>query len=1074
MFKKRLKGLLAMVLAGSLATTALPLTASATFADVITIKGGDLDGRTIASGEIGENAFTAGVLHDNTTYLTENNLWAVYSCWADPDSRSGYISVAVSGDELANTLYNYNTDSVKDYYSTQIKYTHDLAFTTMDISDDTLTIESADMINKKADVFPYDISSVISQIEVDPLKEITSWTAWYNRDSGNVRDDYNYAGNCVKINDTPNLITEDISADIVGKVYFADDYRANDAFKYGKTIIQLNTDYREFELPVLNAVCAPEKIDGVQNTITVKHGETTALDGSFYLCHEKVGYNWISDTSASTEDGIWNLIENMKTVLGEKFDPDSLQLLRDTTIYVDGYGVQGYFTSRDLYRFARRIDPSNTNSTIEDLISLYDVCIWKIYGNTDLEAYSDNANLINKLGLELNKYPTTTSVYIDEPTVYVTGIDPATSTTIADSDYFATDIMEPIDEIVARLKQNNPGKQYKTSDWQFWECSLVCGDVGYYANGFRKLTPAATAIEFFNQLGAGKDMLTYFQEVVFAPAVEVTAPIIGEAPSTECTIKDTVGCYTVKSVSWTCGDTQLTSADKFAAGKQYTITVTLKPDTGLEFSADTVVTIKENEAATTLNDDGTLSAFYTFEALPLIDITSAAITVTAPELGKTPAAEATANENANFTVSNVQWNPADAAFKAETEYTVSAKLTAKDGYKFANNTSVTINGNTATVTPNNDGTLTVTYKFAAIQLTEITSANVYVTAPQLGKAPATTADLHDGAHCTASDVQWNPADTTFKADTAYTVSAKLVADLGYKFAGNISVKINDKTATVTPNNDGTLTVSYTFGKLSDGPSAPSPRPDKPGSDRKLAKTEKSVGWSSIIKEMKAADVGSTIKIALNDDTFIPEEALQAAIDRKIKLIMDANFGRVWNIDGAKAVPGDEIDLSVAALEVGIPAAAYKDISYTDGQQLKVNARELNFTAKLTATIGGSNIGKNAAVYLYNEATGKLMFRSITVVDTNGNVTFDVEEGGRYFIAMGSDVKAPDAIRGDVNGDGTVNALDASAILKNVANNKTTDKQVGDTNSDGTVNALDASTILKYVVGNIKDFPNSAA
>lgn len=53
--------------------------------------------------------------------------------------------------------------------------------------------------------------------------------------------------------------------------------------------------------------------------------------------------------------------------------------------------------------------------------------------------------------------------------------------------------------------------------------------------------------------------------------------------------------------------------------------------------------------------------------------------------------------------------------------------------------------------------------------------------------------------------------------------------------------------------------------------------------------------------------------------------------------------------------------------------------------------------------------------------------------------------------------------GDVNGDGVVNALDASAILKAVVNNTVIETAVGDYNTDGAVNALDASAILKFVV-----------
>lgn len=55
---------------------------------------------------------------------------------------------------------------------------------------------------------------------------------------------------------------------------------------------------------------------------------------------------------------------------------------------------------------------------------------------------------------------------------------------------------------------------------------------------------------------------------------------------------------------------------------------------------------------------------------------------------------------------------------------------------------------------------------------------------------------------------------------------------------------------------------------------------------------------------------------------------------------------------------------------------------------------------------------------------------------------------------------PEVKLGDVNGDGLVNALDASAILKASLDGTVIDVKVGDVNADGLVNALDASAILK--------------
>ena len=126
--------------------------------------------------------------------------------------------------------------------------------------------------------------------------------------------------------------------------------------------------------------------------------------------------------------------------------------------------------------------------------------------------------------------------------------------------------------------------------------------------------------------------------------------------------------------------------------------------------------------------------------------------------------------------------------------------------------------------------------------------------------------------------------------------------------------------------------------------------------------------------------------------------------------------------------------------------------------------------KMVHFIGKDNIGQNAALYSYNDETGKLVFQDISAVDRDGNVIFNIKCGGRYFIALGSEVAPPAYLCGDVNGDGVVNAHDAAAILKYATYGYPLDKRCGDTNADGAVDAHDALPILNYVVGNVKLLP----
>lgn len=102
-------------------------------------------------------------------------------------------------------------------------------------------------------------------------------------------------------------------------------------------------------------------------------------------------------------------------------------------------------------------------------------------------------------------------------------------------------------------------------------------------------------------------------------------------------------------------------------------------------------------------------------------IPSVALTVTAPTIGATPATTATTTTTGVVANPAVTWDPADSTFAKNQAYKASVTLSADSGYKFTDSTTATINGKTATVTLNGDGTLKAEYTFDAIKLTGISS-----------------------------------------------------------------------------------------------------------------------------------------------------------------------------------------------------------------------------------------------------------------------------------------------------------------------------------------------------------------
>ena len=127
------------------------------------------------------------------------------------------------------------------------------------------------------------------------------------------------------------------------------------------------------------------------------------------------------------------------------------------------------------------------------------------------------------------------------------------------------------------------------------------------------------------------------------------------------------------------------------------------------------------------------------------EISSVALTVTAPRIGATPATTATTTTTGVVANPAVTWDPADSTFAKNQAYKASVTLSADSGYKFTASTTATINGKTATVTLNGDGTLKAEYTFDAIKLTGISSNKTGLTS---SFAPNDSYTVPDGLEVT--------------------------------------------------------------------------------------------------------------------------------------------------------------------------------------------------------------------------------------------------------------------------------------------------------------------------------------
>lgn len=119
-----------MLVAGSVAASSLMTSASATIdGDISIVEGGELGPGGITYYDEIYSIGSGQIANTYSGRLTENNLWGI--CYFDAGTASGYYNKAVTGDKLAEKLYNlHNDDNSVTYREVKIRSTHKVLVTT--------------------------------------------------------------------------------------------------------------------------------------------------------------------------------------------------------------------------------------------------------------------------------------------------------------------------------------------------------------------------------------------------------------------------------------------------------------------------------------------------------------------------------------------------------------------------------------------------------------------------------------------------------------------------------------------------------------------------------------------------------------------------------------------------------------------------------------------------------------------------------------------------------------------------------------------------------------------------------
>ena len=465
-----------------------------------------------------------------------------------------------------------------------------------------------------------------------------------------------------------------------------------------------------------------------------------------------------------------------------------------------------------------------------------------------------------------------------------------------------------------------------------------------------------------------------------------------------------------------CGEhgTVTSADDTFANGDTVTLTVTADPGyyvKSTELNGTAVSLNSSNEYTFTIESDSTFTA--EFAEIPP---DSYVVTVNCGEHGTV--------------------TPGAADYESGTEVTFT--VTPDSGYRVK---SVTLDGKAVTLT-NGKYTFKVTAnctfeaEFEAIPADRYT---VTVKCGEHGTVTPGTADYESGTEVTLTVTP----DSGYRVKSV-TLDGKAVMLTNGKYTFKVTANCTFEAEFVKKG--GSSGGTGGSGGSSGGSAGGSSTRSLPA----INGIEKS--WQSIVTDISRLPEGGSTVIALNGETVVPVEIVRAISDVKAKVEFVVSTSKSWIIDGAK------ITTVCAADFTALPGIAEKtSLRGVNGAAFK--GGDTGVPAVLKLTFRKEFAGQFANVYKL--ADNRLVFLQCVKITADGTALISgVNAAGEYAVMV---CEYSDLI-GDINNDGVLNALDASAILRHITGIfEGMDILFADFNNDGTVNALDASAILKAII-----------
>lgn len=355
--------------------------------------------------------------------------------------------------------------------------------------------------------------------------------------------------------------------------------------------------------------------------------------------------------------------------------------------------------------------------------------------------------------------------------------------------------------------------------------------------------PTSSRASFYVSFQCTETAITKVDLSVIAPAVG-KFPTFAKVNTDQYESKNTDPKLSnqTNGVVWTnmSSGVNLTVSNVFKENISYSVSYTLYPKSGHQFSENLAVTVNGQKALVRF-EDGYITVrlenmVATYKTIPSVTITG----VTAPVAGKTPSYDVVATgthcavqgQNDDRWVNGVSWAEFEPGafygitmkktdvFKAGYTYKVYIDVVPTDSaYAFVQDESVaTVNGMSAYVTVA-DRNARVICSFDTPPEQTVSKVELNVIAPAAGQKPGYDKLDGTGYHSVndsnasgayKNGIAWfEAADSyvaadTFEAGKSYTLRITLSPKAGYHFSKSLTATVNGKKATVTSYDDGTV------------------------------------------------------------------------------------------------------------------------------------------------------------------------------------------------------------------------------------------------------------------------------